>query len=98
MIYLLQAGPPASVASVPVADTGKPVIERLVPSRVERCAADAGDIVVCARDQEAFRLRPLPPPPGGPGFFQRPHVLKLAPNVAIGFIGNGKGPGLRVEF
>ena len=98
MIYLPQAGPPTLAAPAPVPDAGRSTIERLAPSRPKGCAADAGDVVVCARDQDAFRLRPLPPLPGSPGFFQRPHVLNLAPNVAIGFIGNGKGPGVRVEF
>lgn len=58
----------------------------------------SGEVVVCGRDNSNYRLLPLPPETSRPGFFQRPHVVHIAPGVSVGLLGNGKGVGVRAEF
>jgi len=76
-----------------------------VPFRIRRaCTADSSDeIVVCGRrDQERYRLRPLPPPPlperdAGLG-------IDLGPNARLSFgpfggdLGQAAGLTLRIRF
>ncbi|MBB5714177.1 hypothetical protein FHS94_001000 [Sphingomonas aerophila] len=59
--------------------------------------SDNDDVVVCGpRDNEQYRLRPLPPPKQD-GFLSRPLRVQLAPGVSFG-LQRGGGVGLRAEF
>lgn len=61
-------------------------------------ASVATDIIVCGRkDDSAFRLSPIPPPPPADGLLSRPLRVQIAPGVSFGFQ-RGGGFGLRTEF
>jgi hypothetical protein len=94
-----QAGPPTPVESAqPAGPRDIPIALVTVP-KVKCATSDDGDIVVCGRrNDEQYRLRPLSAPASDPDFLQKPHVIRLGPNVRIGFLGNGKGVGLEAEF
>lgn len=79
------------------APSDRPVVLISLPRSACGSSVD-GEIVVCGRaSNEQYRLRPLPLRESDAGFFQRPHVIKLAPNISIGLLGNGKA-GARVDF
>lgn len=60
-------------------------------------AFNGDDVVVCGpRDDERYRLRPLPPPKPG-GLLSRPLRVQIAPGVSFG-LQRGGGIGLRAEF
>jgi hypothetical protein len=76
------------------------VVSVLRVTRPKPCpVSEDGDVVVCARrDDEQYRLRPLPPPPPGTGnFLSRPLRVTLAPGVSFG-LQPGGGVGLKVKF
>ena len=61
-------------------------------------AADEGEVIVTARNNEQFRLRPIMPPETKPSFFARPLHIQIAPGVSVGGASAGVGSGLHVEF
>ncbi|WP_308814974.1 hypothetical protein [Sphingomonas sp. GV3] len=68
--------------------------------REPSCAAEASgdDVIVCGkRDNEQYRLRPLPPPPETPGLLSRPLRMQIAPGVSFGFQ-RGGGFGFKAEL
>ncbi|MCT8003537.1 hypothetical protein NZL82_16810 [Sphingomonas sanguinis] len=85
----------AEIANVPgAAPVAGPVVT--IPRQCPPQAAD-GEIIVCGRkDNEQFRLRPIPAPPPD-GLLSRPLRVQLAPGVSFGFQ-RGGGFGLRTEF
>ena len=86
-VYASPAGPSAPVTAgiLSPADTASP--------------ADTGeDVVVTARGNEQFRLRPITPPETKPSFFKRPLHIQIAPGVSVGGASAGVGSGLHIEF
>ena len=64
-----------------------------------QCVPNPDDeVVVCGRrDQEQFRLRPLPPMPPSGSLLSRPLRIQIAPGVSVGFQ-QGGGFGVKAEF
>ena len=91
---------PAPATSVEnAAPSNNKHIDLLALSKRDCGAASGSDeVVVCGRrNDEQFRLRPLPPPPKSNGFLSRPLRVQIAPGVSFGLQKNG-GLGLRAEF
>lgn len=85
----------AEVVTAPAPTVAGPVA--LLPRSCPAPAANT-EIVVCGRkDNEAFRLHPLPERPPINGLLSRPLRIQLAPGVSFGFQ-RGGGFGLRTEF
>jgi len=75
----------------------KPISLLATPKR-DCAASDSDEVVVCGRrNEEQFRLRPLPPPPVSSGLLSRPLRVKIAPRVSLGFQ-QGGGFGLKAEL
>lgn len=89
---------PASTLYVQHAEPSTGSLNILSPPQGQ-CVPKAGDeVVVCGRrDQEQFRLRPLPPAPPSDGLLSRPLRITIAPGVSVGFQ-RGGGFGVKAEF
>ena len=92
------AAAPAPAPDVQKASrTDKPVSLSVAPKH-DCGGSDSDEVVVCGRrNEEQFRLRPLPPPPVSSGFLSRPLRVKIAPGVSLGFQ-QGGGFGLKAEL